>query len=275
MVFARLHGAARLSVALVGKGFLLPVLSSALAAPVFYRSMTERMDSLSVADLLVWACNPSFGIPLLWVLLPLAVFVALAFAWRRRDNANIVVRQGACSGQWAGYALDAALLCAVAVASLVVSFMALGLLSGASFIDFNSPESRYALLMNGETLEVSFAMFVLVVGAYGFSALFTLSMVFCLLRCLFRRVVIPAALVVVAGLPNVHGQESFVYDLVRNISGGSLSVLNPLTVVYETSSIFYPSWATLGGHHLWFLVVLAAFVIVIGVALEGRREFLR
>lgn len=252
---------------------LLLCVALAFVALGFFREYGNEAGGLSTMDYLVGACSPSAGFSLLWMACPAASMLVLTFVWRRRDSANLAVRQQSAGALWLSYEVDVTVVSLVATVTLVAALVAFGTASGLPFCDFEREESMFSQYAQGATMSLAPAEALPVVLAYCFAVLLFLNSAFCLLRLLLHRTVLPFALVVVAGVPSVHGTYSFVYDIAHNIAGGSLVTINPLSVIYDTASVGYVSWLPESGHNLLFLVAFCLVIAVLGARLARRAEF--
>ncbi|AEB06502.1 hypothetical protein Corgl_0383 [Coriobacterium glomerans PW2] len=256
------------------EGTWLPLLVAfPLLSFCYLRAVQLSGGRLSIFDLYVSAYSPSYGIPLLWLVCPIVSMVALARIWRIRDMCSITVRSGGRCRVWLARVAD---LCVLSGVSAMILHLSL-LLVGAIFIgnpsDVGDASSRFAAATGGETIPgLSFPVASAIMLAYCFLTFLFQNSVFLLLRSLLGS--LPAAIIVVVlAYPEVHKAQAFISDFVGTFGGDALAI-NPLSYLFDTASVYYPSWLPSGAHNLWFLGILIAVVIAAARLVCRRRDHL-
>ena len=253
---------------------LLAVAVAALAFP-YAKAFQASFPRASACDLIVWACDPFAGpLPLLWFACPVASMLALAAHWHDTESYHTAVRHAGSRGRWLAQCCDAAGVSLVAAISVLAALIVWGMLLFGPLCDFDAAGSLFARETGGAVgADFSPALFLSAALAYAFLALLCANVAFCLLCALFKRTLPAFACAALAGLPDVHGQGSFIYDVMHNVSGGSLAIPNPLSLLYGAASIDYSAWTPQGDLRLWALLVEAAVFAVLGWALSKRRDY--
>lgn len=246
---------------------LLPLLSLG-----YCFSFRVTWPGASVFDLFSMAYSASNGLPLIWFVCPLITMLVLSRLWKLRLRCDVAVRGGSRSRMWLaciGDVLVASFACAAVVhlSLLVEGFALLGVPC-----DVGDPASLFAYYTGGQTLgEFSFGGALALMLLYAVLVLIVSNGLFFLLFCLANPTL---AFFVVAFLayPAVHKTHSFVHDVVSTY-GGDLLAVNPLSYLYETASVFYPTWLPGSSHSLWFLVLVAVFFFLCALPLMRKKEF--
>lgn len=228
----------------------------------------------TVMDAFVGALEPSKSIPLLWFLCPLLTMYRLVHMWKMREGYAVVARFSGRLSLGVAAVTDVVVVSFVFSLILVASLAVLGFLLLGQFENFQLATSEFARNTNGATL-ASFPIVpaMAILFAYSFLALLFVNAAFCLARTVLGDKW-GIAIMALLNLPAVHGRDSFVYDLMHNISGGSMSVPNLLSLLYESASVWYSSWLPGQTHHL---LLLFGFVVILAgacVASFSRRDWL-
>lgn len=245
----------------------LPVLSFA-----YYRTLLQAWPHLTIFDLLTFAYNPSRGFPLIWFVCPIITMILLARIWKMRDDYNVASRMRSRTRIWLAQVSDIAAVSALCAIIIHLSLLAIGAIFIGVPSNVGDPVSIGAQFTGGQTLDkFSFSGAAALMLIYAFLALVVSNSLFFLLHSVLKT--IPAFFItVVLGYPEVHNSSAFVHDIVSTY-GGSLNAVNPLSYLYETASVFYPSWLPGASHALWFLVVATVIFLGLGWVRVGRKEF--
>ena len=246
--------------------------SIAAAAVGFVRLAFLHNSSLSSMDLLVNAADPTRGLPLVWLVCPLIAMVYLGVLWTEKDLAVLVIRSRGRLPFAASMVVDVALISVLASFVIVLILLLSGLLFGLGVCDFDSETSLFARSTAGATLaNVAVFPMISIVCAYIFTAQFILGMMFCFFRMVFGAK--PSfAIIVLLCLPAIHAHDSFVYDIMHNISGGTVIIPNPISYIFEYASISYASWLDSSHYILWLLCV-AVCVSLLALVASLRKEY--
>lgn len=266
-----------LGVSLRYMGMFLPccVLGlTAIASFCFLKAFDAAFPGSTAVDALIWAFDPSAGISLLWVVSPAIFMTALSYLWKEKERAHIIVAYGSEGRMFASYLSD------VVVLALSVTMVLLGVLLLCGYVifgsasNFDSPSSLMAAYTE-ETLEgFDLASSLPVFFVYGFLSLMFSGMAFYTLRAICKNTVLAWGIVIACGLPQIHGSTSFIYDAAKAV-GMNMPIVNPLSYLYESSGVFYPSWLPGASHGFWVLVLIVACLIGIGFVVTKGREYLR
>ncbi len=256
---------------------VLPALgaATAIAAALYTRVFFANNGSATSCDLIVSAFDPSRGIPLLWLICPILTMAALGRIWSEKENPIIVARAGNRKTFSLSMLLDALACSLIVSTTLMASFIILGVTTGSGFCDFNNGASRFAIATQGQTIvEKPIAGIIGIMFAYAALSQMMLNGLFCAIRAVCGPKSSFAAVVLLC-VPAVHAHDSFIYDAVRNVMGGSIVVPNPLSVAFEWASVSYASWLPGASHHLLGLAVFALCAIIFACAANLHREYAR
>lgn len=256
---------------------ILPALATAtaIAAALYTRVFFANNGPATSCDLIISAFDPSRGIPLLWLICPIMTMAALGRIWSEKENPIIVVRAGRRKLFALSMFLDALACSLIVSTTLMASFFILGTVTGSGFYDFGDSASLFANSTQGQILtEKPIARIIGVIFTYAALSQMMLNGLFCALRAACGPK-LSFAIVTLLCIPAIHAHDSFIYDAVRNIMGGSITVPNPLSVAFEWASVSYASWLPGANHHLAGLAVLALCATVFAFALNLHREYVR
>lgn len=246
-----------------------------LAVPVlalgYCVAMRFAHPSMAIFDLFVFAYDPSEGLPLLWFGCPLLTMAYLAHHWKQLSSAPAIVATGSRMRNWAFHLRDIVLTSLIFAAwlhicLLLAGFVLLGVPLDSEFRIF----SRYT---DGQMpADFSFANALAIMLPYAILVLIFSNTFFLILQQVVSTV--PAYFIVALfAYPDVHKPYSFIYDIVVAI-GGSLAGRNPISYIYHTATVFYPSWLPGQSHNLWFLVLLVGIAIFLSWLVMRKKEFL-
>ena len=264
----------RLSASLVTGGILLTLCLIPLLAFIYYRVLDSNSWAPTTMDLIIAAYNPSVGLPLLWLLCPLATMAVLIMLWSRKDSVQVIVRQGSPLRIWRSYAGDIVSVSFVAALLLHASLMLLGAVFIGVDSNFDASTSIFSQELTGITLQgFSFAQASLTLFLYCFLVLLLENMTFGVLRWGTQKTTGAFIVLSILNLPQIHGSTSIVYDIMHNLVGGSLAFVNPLSIPYEMSSVSYGTWLPGESHNLWFLLLLVIAVFGIGIWFSKKDYF--
>jgi hypothetical protein len=263
----------RLSLTLIGTGGFALFCLIPLIVLIYFRVLDSNGLVPTVMDLMIIAYDPSFGLPLLWFFCPIITMFVLIAVWRHKNSPQIVSKQGSTLRIWASYGCDIVVTSLIAAALLHVSLLVVGLFCIGVTSDFASPDSRFSHVLSGVTLvKFSFPYASLVSFGYCLLVLLFENAAFGTLCWMLRRQNVVFALLCVLNLPAVHGEASLVYDVMRNIVGGSIHFSNPLFYPYGVASIAYETWLPGVSHNLWFLMLAVFLLFSIGTLPSKRRD---
>ncbi|WP_165171364.1 hypothetical protein [Adlercreutzia sp. ZJ242] len=229
-------------------------------------------------DSLVWLFSSHRGIPLLWCVAPAALMVWLTVASSNRQGVSWAVRHGSARELWVEDVADAVVGALVfAVATVLSACAAAAVFSGDSAADFG-PHGVFAAVTGQVPVEPldtaaviaeATALSILVLAVFGTAFQFG--------RLLLGGPAVPFAVLVLLGLPAVHGPQAFFIEVARLLSldVDPNGVTNPLSLPFYVSSVFYGSWLPGAGHGLWLQAALFAALFVMGVLVASRKDLLR
>lgn len=229
-------------------------------------------------DSLIWLFSSHKGIPLLWCVAPAALMVWLTIAGADRCGAAWAVRHGGSCELWIEDVVDAVAGAAMfAVATVASACAAAAAFSGGAAADFG-PHGVFAAVVGQvppgplDATAVTAASFLL-----SFLVLSVFGIAFQLGRLLLTVPAVPFAVLVLLGLPTIHGPQSFLLDAARllNVGVDPSGVTNPLSLPFEVSSVFYGSWLPGASHGFWLQLALFAILLAIGFFAAPRKDRLR
>lgn len=264
----------RLSASLVTGGILLTLSLIPLLAFIYYRVLDSNGKAPTTMDLIIAAYNPSVGLPLLWLLCPLATMAVLIMLWARKDSVQIIVRQGSPIRIWRSYVVDIVSVSFIAALLLHASLVVLGAALIGVDSNFDVSTSIFSQELSGATLQgFSFMQASLISFLYCFLVLLLENMIFGVLHWGTRKTTGAFIALSIVNLPQIHGSTSIVYDIMHNLVGGSLAFVNPLSILYETSSVSYSTWLPGESHNLCFLLLLAIAAFGMGIWFSKKDYF--
>ena len=247
----------------------LPLISYA-----YFRELVKNWPNLTTFDLFVFAYNPSIGLPLIWFICPIVTMIILARIWGERASYNIICRMGTRTRIWSTHFIDILIIAFFCSVIVHISLFFIGLV----FIDIpfvtSDQTSIFARFTGGQTLE-SFSPFstFAIMLLYSFFVLVFVNSCFMLLY--FISSALPAFILIsLLNFPSVHKTHAIVHDIVSGY-GGDLLAVNPLSYLYETASVFYPSWLPGQTHMIWFLVLMIGISLFLGWLAVQRKQYVK
>lgn len=261
------------SLGYMGRAFPLVLAMTALASFCFVKAFEGALPgNASAVDALIWAFDPSVGISLLWFVCPAIFMVALSRVWKEKERAHVIVAHGSEGKVFASYLADVLLLALAGTAVLLVTLLACGLATFGTVSNFGDSSSLMASYVKETTEGFGFSTALPVFALYGFLSLAFSGMAFYVVRVICKNTVAAFGVVAACGLPQVHGATSFVYDAAKTV-GLNMPIVNPLSYLYETASVFYPSWIPGASHSLWVLALAVACLVGIGFVVTHGRDY--
>lgn len=260
------------------EGLLMAALALALVVIRYLHAelalyAAESGCSLSTADYVIYAVFEDATLPGAWLFVPGVSVLFCSALWSREDNPAFVACRRSRAALWLGQMGDA--LLASAVSSL--AYMSLVVLSSCASAgvtcNFGDSSSLFAL-RTGQVLAQPPSLASVVIAALCLTFLASSLVLACFASV--RLLVGSSAagsVVLVPSLPVVHDTNSFVYDVVRNLSGGLLGE-NPLHALYSLSSVSWGTWLDGAGHNLWMLPLEMACVALVVLPAVSLRDFL-
>ncbi len=229
-------------------------------------------------DSFIWLFSSHRGVPLLWCIAPGALMVWLAVAGSSRRGAAWVVRHGNARQLWVEDAVDAVVGAAVIGAATVISACAAAaVFSGGAAADFG-PHGVFAAV-TGQVPQVPLEVGVVIAACavLSFLVLSVFGAAFQLGKLALNGPAVPFAVLVLLGLPTIHGSQSFLLEAARllNLGVDPNGVTNPLSLPFNVSSVFYGSWLPGSSHGFWLQAVLFAALFVVGLLVSARKDHLR
>lgn len=253
------------------KGFVFAlVLSAAVTIGYGQANFTIDMAQTGVQptffDYFVFSLQSDSKIPVAWLLSPIISMLFASVLWQRDSEPAYVVAHTGWRSIWIEHFADLLVVSMLVSVTIFTLCAAASLLNSTDFSPLGSPGSAMPLFTTGSKLETPpSALTVLVVCFIHLLSTVTFSMTcFTALRWQVRGNTAPFIVITVLALPDVHGRNSFVYDLTRNFLGEALTT-NPLYVFYGFQGIEWASWLPGASHNLWFLplLTLAVFLLVL------------
>lgn len=245
-----------------------------LFAVISLTTLRSSISCLTIMDLIIWSYDPSYGIPLLWFICPIVTIVILLGIWKKRSNYNITVRETSHTKIWLLLLLDCVIVSGISALLLHITLFVLGITTLGVEDNFSDPSSLFSFYTDGQLLEsFSFTKGILLSFVYCFLSLTVINTLFCFLNQFFNKPIIPFLMVATLNLPAVHGSASIIYDVMRNVLGGNVSIPNPLSFLYETAGIFYATWLPGQSHNFLFLILVFFCLATLGL-LKKKQDYL-
>ncbi|MDR0514072.1 MAG: hypothetical protein LBG81_02775 [Coriobacteriaceae bacterium] len=245
----------------------------------FKTFMIAQDVPVTLADVIIWIYDPAdFGVSFVWTAAPIFSLLWLSRLWADRESPNWIVRQKSHASVWGIEVFDM-VLTSILVGLIIHLFMlAAGLFVSEGFIGFDDPRGLFARYAPGCVPDASFAAVALGGLVFCWLALMVTHALFALLRRLMGSGGNGwAAFVIVAllGLPQIHGKNVFLLEMLKALFPLASQAVNPLSYLYGSASIFYPTWAFGTSHGFLFLIGVFAVVIGIGTVYVRKRGVFR
>lgn len=230
-------------------------------------------------DSLIWLFSSHKDIvPLLWCVAPAAFMVWLTVAGSNRRGAGWAIRHGNARELWAEDVVDAVIGALVfAAVTMVSACAAAAVFSGGAAADFG-PHGVFAAVTGQvppgplDGTAVTFASAVL-----SFLVLAVFGIAFQLGRLLLNGPAVPFAVLVLLGLPAIHGPQAFLLEAAKllNLGVDPNGVTNPLSLPFVVTSVFYDSWLPGANHGFWLQIALFIVLLVAGLLIAPHKDRLR
>lgn len=269
-----LLGVAGVSFGYAGRAFPCVLAMVAIASFCFLKAFEATFPEGTVIDVVIWAFDPSAGVSLLWVVCPMILMVALSRMWKEKEHAHVIVAHGSEERLFLSYFIDVFLFSLAATAVLLGTLTACGFAVYGVASNLDSPSSLMVSYSKATAEGVGLAAALPVFALYGFLSLMFSGMAFYATRAVCKNSAIAFGIVTACGLPQVHGATSFVYDAAKAL-GLNMPIVNPLSYLYESASVFYPSWIPGAGHGLWALALIVGCLTGVGFVATKGRDYLR
>lgn len=240
---------------------------------IYYRILDSSHLAPTTMDFIIGSYSPQGKFPLLWFLCPLLTMLALMTLWKEKDSVQIITRQKTPRRIWFSRVCDIVAISFAAALLMQVSIALIGYALIGTYSDFDVSTSMFSHELSGLTLSnLSLWGSFSVTFAYCFMVLLFENMVFGVLCWVVKKPKAILVILAVVNLPQVHGTSSIIYDIMRNITGGSLAIANPLSLPYEASSISYASWLPGAGHSLWYLALFVVVLLCAGILFDKVQD---
>lgn len=222
-----------------------------------------RGSTPSVSELIITYMSADASLSGAWLLCPALAALLLSRMWEQDSNPAFVLEHGAWRRLWATHLADTLLITLLVATTgwllcLLLAFLEGGPLTGG-------PDGSVAPALG----QIAIASYAFLVSTTAFSGL-----CFGALRWIAGSTAPAFIALTLLALPTVHGPNSFVYDIVRNIPGLALFA-NPLHSFYTFSSIDWERWTYWGpGMRLWFLPLVSLMPAAAIWIMANRRELM-
>lgn len=268
----------RLASLFLGTQPFVPLLLLASVITVSYCLANFAVDlyvtgaRMGFLDCVVASLQSDGNVPVAWLLASVVSMLLLSGLWQQERSHTHVLLHGSWRELWAGQLVDVVVVSACVSAVLFVVCLATSLAYSTDLSALGSPESAFAVRA-GAALEStpSAATVLLVCLVHLFGVVLFCSTAFAAIRWLSGRTAPAFIALAVLGLSDVHGMSSFVYDLLRNLSGSVLTV-NPLYLLCSFQGVDWQSWLPGASHNLWFLPLVAVCLAALVWLVAPRRE---
>ena len=245
--------------------------------------------SLDVVDRLLLTFDPSYGIPYVWILcsVPVMIWVSrampsikeprylVAFGTPALSYASRIAGFVACSLACGACAYLAACFSAYIQLSICAPQQQPSAIPVLQTLNTTSPDGFFANMfgrpLNSSPNLLLFHIFnyLYCVGTICISLVGMLA-----LEIITGKAWVGVTVMALLGMPIVHSSTSFIYDIVRNISGGVLAGTNPLAYVYERWSIAHISWSPVVGHGVAAFAGACLCLVMVSLAVMVFRDSL-
>lgn len=225
-------------------------------------------------DCVVASLQSDGSVPIAWLLANVVSMLLLSGLWQRGRSHAYVLLHGSWRGLWGGQLVDVVTVSVFVTVALFVICLAASLAYSTDFSALGSPEGAFAVRAGAALENAPGNVTVLLVClAHLFGVVLFCSTAFAAIRWLTGRTALAFIALAILGLSDVHGANSFVYDLLRNLSGAVLGI-NPLYLLCSFQGVDWQSWLPGASHNLWFLPLLSICIAALVWLIAPHRELL-